>query len=145
MIYSWGIIWQRYLREQSRRSHPFKLDRYSDIGSFDLGLDQMGYPQQKSLYPILSLVGFTLATLSGLLAVFSMLYAVLNGGFPYYDARLLRIYGWGGVLPIAGLPCAIAGARQSGALRWQALGSSLGMLLFWFMSAKGDKGCKIVR
>jgi len=96
------------------------------------------YPQQKSLYPILSLVGFTLATLSGLLAVFSMLYAALNGGFPYYDARLLKIYGWGGVLSIAGLPCATSGARQSSALRWHAIGFSLGMLLFWFMSAMGE-------
>lgn len=96
------------------------------------------HPQPKTLYSILSLIAFTLGTLSALLAVSSMLYALMIGSFPYYDARLLRIFGWGGVLSIAGLVCAIGGVRESTSLRWHALGLSLGMLLFWWMSAMGE-------
>jgi hypothetical protein len=51
--------------------------------------------QPRTLPSILSLIGFTLATASGLLAVSSVLYAHARGGFPYYDPLLMRIYAWG--------------------------------------------------
>jgi len=59
--------------------------------------------QPRTLPVILSLIGFTLATASGLLAVSSVVYAHAIGGFPFYDPRLLRIYRWGGLLSLSGL------------------------------------------
>jgi hypothetical protein len=94
--------------------------------------------QPRTLCSILSLVGFTLATLSGILAISSMFYSIEIGGFPYYDPRLLRIFRWGGLLSISGIVFALGGSRQSSALRWHAIGLSAGMLLFWFMSAAGE-------
>jgi hypothetical protein len=52
-----------------------------------------------TLFSVLSLIGFTLASASGLLAVSSVLYAHAIGGFPFYDPRLLRIYRWGDLPP----------------------------------------------
>ena len=73
------------------------------------------------LFPILSLIGFVLATASGLLALSSVVYAHVIGGFPYYDPRLLRIYAWGGVLSLSGIvfgifavPSAVAGLPMTG-------------------------------
>src|SRR3979490_2763825 len=66
--------------------------------------------QPRTLSSILSLVGFTLATASGLLAISTMMYTRAIGGFRYYDPLLLRIYGWGGLLSIAGIVSAISGA-----------------------------------
>jgi hypothetical protein len=86
----------------------------------------------------LSLIGFTLATLSGLLAISSMFYAEMTGGFAYYDRRLLRIFRWGGLLSLGGVAFSIVGIRKSNALRWHSLGFSLGMLCFWFLSAMGE-------
>ena len=51
----------------------------------------------RTLPSSLSLIGLTLATASGLLAVSSVLYAHAIGGFPFYDPRLLRIYRCGRV------------------------------------------------
>jgi RHS repeat-associated protein len=48
--------------------------------------------QPRTLPSILSLIGFALATASGLLAVSSLLYAHMRGGFPYYDPLLMGIY-----------------------------------------------------
>ncbi len=48
--------------------------------------------QPRTLLSVLSLIGFTLATASGLLATSAMLYARAVGGFPFYDPLLLRIY-----------------------------------------------------
>jgi hypothetical protein len=96
------------------------------------------HKQPRTLYSNLSLISFTLASVSALLAISSMLYADALGGFPYYDPRLLRIFGWGGLLSIGGIAFAIGGVRQSSALRWHGLCFSAAMLLFWFMSAMGE-------
>ena len=53
-------------------------------------------------FSLLSLVAFGLVTCSGLLAVYSLIYAHAIGGFPYYDPRLLRFYRWGGMLSLGG-------------------------------------------
>jgi hypothetical protein len=94
--------------------------------------------QPKTAYSILSLIGFMLATLSGVLAISSMFYAYKIGGFPYYDRRLLRIYSWGGLLSLAGIISALVGLRKPNALRWHALCFSLIMFFFWFASASGE-------
>jgi hypothetical protein len=96
------------------------------------------HKQPRTRYSIPSLIGFALGTVSGLLAITSMLYADVVGGFPYYDPKLIRIFGLGGLLSIAGIVFAIGGLRESSALRWHGLCFSVGMLLFWFMSAAGE-------
>ena len=94
--------------------------------------------QPRTLPSILSLIGLTLATASGLLAVSSVLYAHAIGGFPFYDPRLLIIYRWGGLLSLSGLVFGIAGVWRPGPVRWLAPVCSLGTLLFWFASAMGE-------
>lgn len=94
--------------------------------------------QLRTLPAILSLIGFTLATASGLLGVSSVLYAHTIGGFPFYDPRLLRIYRWGGLLSLSGIVFGVAGVWRPGPVRWLAPVCSLGTALFWFASAMGE-------
>jgi len=94
--------------------------------------------QPRSLSSVLSLVGFTLATASGLLAISSLLYAHAIGGFPFYDPLLLTIYRWGGLLSLAGIVFAISGAWRPSPLRWHAPACAVGMLIFWFIAAMGE-------
>jgi hypothetical protein len=94
--------------------------------------------QQLTVSAALSLIGFTLATVSGLLAVSSVLYALAVHGFPYYDPMLLRIFRWGGWLSLAGIVFGICGTWRPSPLRWYAPGCAIGMLLFWFAMATGE-------
>jgi hypothetical protein len=64
-----------------------------------------------------ALVGFVLATASCLLAVSTMAYARLIGGFPFYDPLLIKIYGGGILLSLAGIGFALSDVRQRGPLR----------------------------
>lgn len=86
----------------------------------------------------LSLAGFGFATASALLATGSLIYAHVIGGFGYYDPRLLRIYKWGALLSLAGTLLGVGGIWKQNALRWYAVGCSLGMLLFWAFAAAGE-------
>src|SRR5438270_103354 len=65
-------------------------------------------PKPHDIRSWLSLIGFGLASASVGLAVYSLVYAHLIGGFPYYDSRLLRFYRWGASLSFAGLMASIA-------------------------------------
>jgi len=85
--------------------------------------------------PILSFIGFLLASASALLAIATMVYAARIGGFPYYDSRLLRIYRWGLLLSCAGIIFSIGGAWRPSVLRWYAPAAAIGMFLFWFAMA----------
>jgi hypothetical protein len=85
-----------------------------------------------------SLLAFSLATVSGVLAVISVIYAHAIGGFPYYDPRLLRFYRWGGVLADAGLLLGIIGCFRRNPLRWYAPLCALGMSVFWAAAAIGE-------
>jgi hypothetical protein len=92
----------------------------------------------RSVLSILSLIGFTFATASALLAISSMLYAGAIGGFPFYDPMLLRIYRWGALLSLIGIVFAIMGVWGRSPLRWHAPACAVGMLLFWFLEAMGE-------
>lgn len=94
--------------------------------------------QPRTLLAILSLIGFTLATASGLLATSAMLYARAVGGFPFYDPLLLRIYRWGALLSLSGTVFALIGVWRPGPLRWHAPTCAVGTLLFWFAAAMGE-------
>jgi sulfite exporter TauE/SafE len=92
----------------------------------------------KSAGQILSLLGFSLATLSSLLTVGTHVYALFIGGFPFYDPRLLRIYAWGALLSFAGVLTGIAGLWRSHPVRWLAPICSAGMFFFWLLSASAE-------
>jgi hypothetical protein len=94
--------------------------------------------QPRTLPSILSLVGFTLSTASGLLAISAMLYARAVGGFPFYDSLLLRIYRWGALLSLSGIVFAVIGVWGPSPLRWHAPACAIGTLLFWFAAAMGE-------
>jgi hypothetical protein len=92
----------------------------------------------RTVLSVLSLLGFTLATASALLAISSLVYAHATGGFPFYDRRLMRIYGWGLRLSAAGILLSIAGVARRSPLRYYAPACSIGTFVFWFVSAMGE-------
>lgn len=94
--------------------------------------------QPRTPFSILSLIGFTLATASGLLAILAMLYARAVGGFQFYDPLLLRIYRWGALLSLSGIVFAVIGVWRPSPLRWHAPVCAIGTLLFWFAAAMGE-------
>lgn len=94
--------------------------------------------QPRSYFSIMSLVGFALATASGLLAAASVSYAHIIGGFPYYDPLLLRIYRWGAVLSLSGMVFGLGGVWRPSPLRWHAPTCAVGTLLFWSAAAMGE-------
>jgi hypothetical protein len=96
------------------------------------------FKKRLTVFSALSLIGFTLATASGLLAVSSVVYAQTGHGFPYYDPTLLRIFRWGGLLSLSGIVFGVCGTLRPSPLRWYAPGCAAGMLLFWFASAMGE-------
>jgi hypothetical protein len=86
----------------------------------------------------MSLVAFGLATCSGLLALSSIVYAHAIDGFPYYDPRLMRIYGWGGMLSLAGTVLGVVGCWRYNPLRWFAPLCAFGMFVFWAFAATSE-------
>jgi hypothetical protein len=94
--------------------------------------------QPRSFFSMLSLVGFALATASGLLAAASVSYAHAIGGFPFYDPSLIRIYRWGALLSLSGTVFGLVGVWRPSPLRWHAPTCAVAMLLFWFATAAGE-------
>jgi hypothetical protein len=95
-------------------------------------------PRLRTLPSILSLIGFILATTSALLAVSSLVYAQMIGGFPFYDPLLMKIYRWGGLISLAGVLFGFSGIWRSSSVRWHAPACAVGMLLFWALAAEGE-------
>ena len=91
--------------------------------------------QPGDVFSYLALIGFSLASVSLIIAVATLLYARKIGGFPYGDPLLSRIFPWGGYTSSGGLLFAVAGAWRRSALRWYALALSLGTVFFWFTAA----------
>jgi hypothetical protein len=95
-------------------------------------------PKPWTIFPILSFVGFALATASAVLAAASILYAQFIGGFAYYDPRLMKIFRSAGVISLTAIAFAVAGVWRPGPLRWHALACAIGMLLFWLAAGAGE-------
>lgn len=94
--------------------------------------DELGRPSS------VSFAGFVMSTASALLALFTILYAVVIHSFAYYDPTLLRIFRWGALLSLAGFVMGLVGTRKANALRWQAPVAGLAMLAFWFVAASSE-------
>jgi hypothetical protein len=94
-------------------------------------------PMLRTAPSILSLVGFVLATVSGLLAVSTIAYAQIHY-FPFYDPMLLRIFRWGALLSASGLVFGLAGVWRPSPLRWHAAAYGFAMLTFWIVAASGE-------
>ncbi len=86
----------------------------------------------------LSLVGFALGTVSGLLAIGVTLYARAVEGFSFYDPALMKIYRLGTLLSIVAMVFAILGLWRPSSLRWHAPACALGTLVFWLAAAAGE-------
>jgi hypothetical protein len=93
------------------------------------------HSQPRNVFSYLALIGFSLATVSLIIAVATLLYARKIGGFPYGDPLLFRIFPWGGYSSSGALLFAVAGVWRSSPLRWHALALSLGTVFFWFSAA----------
>lgn len=85
----------------------------------------------KSVFSILSLLGFSLATASASLVIASSLYARVTGGYAFYAPSLLLVYDSGVVLSIEAVAFALGGVWRTNSLRWHALICGAGTLLFW--------------
>ena len=94
-------------------------------------------PKVKTVPAILSLIGFILGTLSGVLAVSSAGYAQIHH-FEYYDPLLLRIFRLGLLLSLAAILFGISGVWRQSSLRWHSPICGLGMLAFWILAASGE-------
>jgi hypothetical protein len=85
-----------------------------------------------------SLIAFMFTSLSGLLAVSSIAYSNIVGGFYFYDPWLLKIYGVGILLSAVALVFGLAGMWRPSSLRWHAPICAAGSLVFWLLAASGE-------
>jgi len=96
-------------------------------------------PQRLSLGVAFSLVGFFLASLSAALEVGSGTYAQFrDGGFPFNDPILLRIYFFGFWSALLALICSLVGVANKTPLRFKAPTLSIILLLLWMGQAMGE-------
>jgi hypothetical protein len=91
----------------------------------------------RTVFSILSLIGFSLKTTSAILGMLTIAFAQLHH-FEFYDPLLLRIFRWGILLSLAGIPFSIAGVWRASSLRWLAPACSIGTLAFWILAAAGE-------
>jgi hypothetical protein len=89
-------------------------------------------------FSILSLIGLALATVSESLAISTVIYARVSGGFEYYDPVLMKIYAWGTLLSVTGLTIAIIAVWRPSSLRWYALVCTAGTLLYWLVQSANE-------
>jgi hypothetical protein len=76
-------------------------------------------PKVRTTPPILSLIGFVLASASALIAFLLIAYAQVQH-FPYYDPLLLRVFRIGVLISLGGIVFGISGVWRPSPLRWHA-------------------------
>jgi hypothetical protein len=82
----------------------------------------------------LSLIGFSFATSSALIAFSAHLYARFIRSFPSHDPALMKIYACGCLLSSLGIAFAVGGTARHGPVRWLAPACAFGTLLFWLLA-----------
>jgi|SRR5271167_522222 len=92
----------------------------------------------RTLSSTFSLLAFSLATASALLAFSTHLYARFVRGFPVHDPILVKIYACGCLLSVAGIGLSVAGTGRSGPLRWLAPVCAFGTLVFWLLAMSSE-------
>ena len=95
-------------------------------------------PKEKAILPLLSLLGFVLATCSGLLGIGSSIYAAHIHGFGFSDPLHMKIIGYGALLSLAGMLFALCGVWRKSSLRWFSVAGALGTLAFWVVVIEGE-------
>ena len=78
-----------------------------------------------------------LSTVSALLAFSTIIIAQIHH-FDFYDPTLLKIFGVGFLLSLAGFVSGVCGIWRRNILQWHAPISAVGMLAFWFLMAVGE-------
>ena len=86
----------------------------------------------------LSRIGFSFATASALLALFTHLYARFVRSFPFHDPALMKIYAGGCLLSSLAILFAIGGSGRKGPVRWLAPVCAFGTLLFWLIAMSSE-------
>jgi len=94
----------------------------------------------RTVFSMLSLLSFALATASALVAISSVAYAQAIGGFQLYDRRLTRIFRWGFLLSASAILLSTGGVVRRNPLRYYAPACSLGTLVFWVVSVMVSEG-----
>src|SRR5215469_15186469 len=78
---------------------------------------------------------FCVSAASVTLWVFTGIWALARGGFPYYDPVLLRLYSFGFFSSLTALLISLPG---KGKLRWPACGIGVLMTFLWFAAATSE-------
>jgi hypothetical protein len=94
--------------------------------------------EAESLVSRFALAGFVAGSASAALALGSVIYSLAIGGFPYWDPRLIRIYGVGLLLSLGAMALSLGGTLRRNALRWHAPALSAGMLILWVLWMGGE-------
>jgi len=95
-------------------------------------------PKSRTVTSVLSLIGFTFATFSALLAIATLIYAQRIHGFGFYDPLYMRLIRWGSLLSATGLLFGLGGVWRRNPLRWHSLLATLGTLAYWVIVAEGE-------
>ena len=83
-------------------------------------------------------IQLALATASALVAVSGMVYSFAIGGFQYYDPRLMKIMGVGGLLSLVSLILGLSGLCRANPLRWHAPVLAISTFAFWIAAGAGE-------
>jgi hypothetical protein len=97
-----------------------------------------GRSQPRTSSSILSLIGFIFSTASVVLAISSLVYAHVIGGFRSTIRFCCESIGLGLGFPYWASFFSLIGVWRPSPLRWHAGLCSTGTLLFWFFSAMGE-------
>jgi len=91
----------------------------------------------KQFGSFVSLIAFICATLSGMLALFSVVY-VQSAQLTAYDFRWARLLRIGLLISASAVLLSLFGIWRRSSLRWHAPACAIGMLFVWAMMAAMD-------
>jgi hypothetical protein len=94
-------------------------------------------PKARTVPAIFSLTGFVLATVSALLAIWTVIYAQARH-LPFYDPSLLTLFRTGALLSLSGMVFGLCGIARKSSLRWHAPTTAMATLAFWVVAIVGE-------
>ena|ERR1700722_878357 len=90
-------------------------------------------PKLRTVSAVVSLIAFVLASLSAVVGLGTVGYALRGGLEQDYDF-FYRVVALGSAISLAGTLVALAGVWRKSSLRWFALAGSVGTLAFWIVA-----------